>query len=300
MVLRGDERGAAGARVRGVRDLPAGQVRVPDVPDLALGHQLVERGDRLLDRGHRVRGVQLVQVDVVGPQPRERLLHRDLDVAAAALGARGRAVAHVRALVAELGREHDLVPAAREHLAEGELGPAVLAVGFGGVEERDARVDRRVDHRAGPLQVEAAAEVVAAEADHRDEQPGVTEGSIAHGRHHTDARRTSRTAAWRRRGRRAGAARAGGALLTMLLTKGPANRPRAGITDAMARGTALSCGRVNSVIHGCKFPPRPGILGHPAAGATLSAGPGPGRRRPPAGPRRGTGWRMISLSENLA
>jgi hypothetical protein len=155
----------------GVRELPAGQVRVPDVPDLALGHQLAERGDRFLDRGQRVRGVQLVQVDVVGAQPPQRLLHREPDVTTAALGARRGAVAHVHLLVAELRREHHLVPAAREHLAESELRTAVLAVHLGGVEERDAGVDRRVDHRARPLQVDAAAEVVAAQADHRHEQP---------------------------------------------------------------------------------------------------------------------------------
>jgi len=41
------ERAAAGAgrRVRGIRELPAGQVGVPGVPDLARGDELVERGD---------------------------------------------------------------------------------------------------------------------------------------------------------------------------------------------------------------------------------------------------------------
>ena len=137
--------------VGGVGDLPAGEVGVAEVADLALGHQLVEGGQGLLDRGHRVRGVQLVQVDVVGLQPGEGLLHRDLDVAAAALGAGRRAVAHVGALVPELGGEHHLVPAALQDLAERELGRARPAVGLGGVEERDALVDGGVDDRAGLL-----------------------------------------------------------------------------------------------------------------------------------------------------
>ena len=143
-----------------------------------LTYQLVQRGQGLLDGGHRVRGVQLVQVDVVGLQPGEGLLHRGPDVAAAALGPGRRAVAHVAA--AELGGQHDPVPAPAQHLAEGELGGALPAVALGRVEERDALVDRRVDYRAGARGVQAAAEVVAAEADHRDEQTGITQGLIAH------------------------------------------------------------------------------------------------------------------------
>jgi len=50
----------------------------------------------------------LVQVDVVGSQPGEGLLHGELDVVPAALGSGGRTVAHVHGLVAELGGEHDL------------------------------------------------------------------------------------------------------------------------------------------------------------------------------------------------
>jgi hypothetical protein len=51
----------------------------------------------------------------------------------------------------------------------------------GGVEERDALVDGGVHDRPGLPDVETAAEVIAAEAYHRDEQAGVTQGSIAHG-----------------------------------------------------------------------------------------------------------------------
>ena len=134
--------------VRGVRDLPAGQVGVPDVADLARGDQLIERGDGLLDRRQRVRRVQLVQVDVVGAQAPEGFLHGEPDVAPAALGAGRGAIPHVHPLVAELRREHHLVPAALENLAKSEFRAAVLAVHLGGVEERDAGVDGRVDHGA--------------------------------------------------------------------------------------------------------------------------------------------------------
>ena len=183
VVLGGDERRTAGRHrgVGGVGDLPAGEVGVAEVADLALGDEVVEGGQGLVDRGDRVRGVQLVQVDVVGLQPGEGLLHRDLDVIAAALRARRRAVAHVGVPVAELGGEHDLVPAALQDLSQGEFGRARAAVGLGGVEERDALVDGGVDDRPGLLDVETAAEVVAAEAYYRDEQAGVTQGSVAHG-----------------------------------------------------------------------------------------------------------------------
>ncbi len=83
--------------------------------------------------------------------------------------------------MAELGGEHDLVPAALQDLSQGEFGRALAAVGLGGVEERDALVNGGVDDRPGLLDIETAAEVIAAEAYYRDEQAGVTQGSIAHG-----------------------------------------------------------------------------------------------------------------------
>ena len=82
-----------------------------EVPDLALSHQLVQRGQGFLDRGDRVRDVLLVQVDVIGAQPPQRLGDRTPDVGATALGAGGRPVAHVHAPAAELGGQHDLVAA---------------------------------------------------------------------------------------------------------------------------------------------------------------------------------------------
>ena len=79
--------------------------------------------------------------------------------------------------MAELRRQHHLVAAALQRLAHQRLAQAGLAaVHVGGVEERDARVDRRVEDLDGAgerLGVRArAAEVVAAEADGRDEQAG--------------------------------------------------------------------------------------------------------------------------------
>ena len=44
----------------GLRNLPAGQVRVTDVANLALSDQVVQCGERLLDRGVLVWPVQLI------------------------------------------------------------------------------------------------------------------------------------------------------------------------------------------------------------------------------------------------
>ena len=54
------------------RRLPGGEVRMTEVADLALPDQLVQGRQRLVDRGGRIRPMQLVQVDVVGPQPAQR------------------------------------------------------------------------------------------------------------------------------------------------------------------------------------------------------------------------------------
>ena len=88
-----------------------------------------------------------------------------------ARAARALAVAHVHP---ELGREHDLVAAPwRTSPRNSSLTPA--AVDVGGVEERDALRDRGVDTARVPAEVDAASEVVAAEADDGDLEAGVAE-----------------------------------------------------------------------------------------------------------------------------
>ena len=69
-----------------------------------------------------------------------------------------------------------------EDLAHHRFGPAAVAVGVGGVEQRDAEIERLVDHRARGVDVDAAAEVVAAEADGRDAQAGLAEIANFHRR----------------------------------------------------------------------------------------------------------------------
>ena len=109
LVLRRDEPGepAGPGDPVGVDHLPADQVGRAEVADLALLHQLVERGQRLLDRGVRVGRVQLVEVDPVGAEPAQAVLHGDPDVAAGAAGAPVRTVGALH-VGAELGRDDDL------------------------------------------------------------------------------------------------------------------------------------------------------------------------------------------------
>ena len=65
-----------GDRVHGVgaADRLGAGLRQADVQHLALGHQLGERADGLLDRRVRVDAVLVVEVDAVGPEPLQRAL----------------------------------------------------------------------------------------------------------------------------------------------------------------------------------------------------------------------------------
>jgi hypothetical protein len=56
----------------------AGEIRIADVADLALADEIVERAQRLLDRRQRIVIVLLVEIDVVGLQPRQARLDRDM------------------------------------------------------------------------------------------------------------------------------------------------------------------------------------------------------------------------------
>ena len=71
----------------------------------------------------------------------------------------------------ELRGEDDLVSPRSQGLAQVFLREA-LAVDVGGVEEGHAGVEGGVDDRAGLVSIEARAEVVAPEPDHRDRETG--------------------------------------------------------------------------------------------------------------------------------
>ena len=64
----------------GFDQLPGVEVAAPDVADPPLAHEVVQGPHRLLNRGVRVGPVDLVQVDVVGPEPLEAGVARLDDV----------------------------------------------------------------------------------------------------------------------------------------------------------------------------------------------------------------------------
>src|SRR5215204_6398147 len=116
------------------------EVRDPDVADLALLHQLLERA-RGLREGHvRVRPVHLVEVDVVGAQEAQAALHALTQPPWARVPQQGVAL-HPQAA---FGRQDHLVPIVLylgfESFFQETLGDA-KAVGLGGVEEVDAEVE---------------------------------------------------------------------------------------------------------------------------------------------------------------
>ena len=102
------------------------------VARLALAHQLRHRPDRLLDRRPRVDPVQVIEVHVVGPEPRKRSVDR-------APHALGRAVEAVRPDT-ELRRQHDIFAPARDRPAH-ELLVRERPVELGRVEEVAAELD---------------------------------------------------------------------------------------------------------------------------------------------------------------
>ncbi len=129
MVLSRNEARCTG-RARGplgVGDLPGREVRRTHVADLALAHYLVESGQRLLDRGERVRAVELEKIYVVGLQPAKRTFHGFADVPARSTGIEVGSV-HPTHVVTELGGEDHLVAPGPQDMAEQGLRTALVAI----------------------------------------------------------------------------------------------------------------------------------------------------------------------------
>src|SRR4051794_30015247 len=99
--------------------------------DLSLGHQFGQGADGVLDRSVRVDSVLVVEVDAVGPQPRQGALDRGHDVRRAAVEYSG-ASAGVGD-EAELRCDHYAVTTSLEGAAD-ELLVGVGAVDLGGVD----------------------------------------------------------------------------------------------------------------------------------------------------------------------
>jgi hypothetical protein len=124
---------------------------VPDVSDLALGDEVSERLQRLLDVDAGVRAVQLIEVYPVCLQPPQRVLdgaHYPAARSPAAVGV----FPH---RVEELGGEDGVVAATLERFADDFLGLAG-PVDVGGVGEVDASVEGGVDDADGLVVVGVA------------------------------------------------------------------------------------------------------------------------------------------------
>jgi hypothetical protein len=161
--------------------LPPG-FRQPEVPDLAIPDQVLDRARDVLDRHVRVDAVLVEQIDAVGLQPLERGLGDLLDVLRPAVQAA--LLARIRIdIEAELGRDHDLLAHRRERLAH-QLLVRERTVDFGGVEKRDAALDGRTDQRDSLLLIDwrtvAEAQSHAAEPDGRNFQSALSEFALLH------------------------------------------------------------------------------------------------------------------------
>jgi len=147
----------------------------------------VQRLERLLDRRRVIKAVDLVEVDVVHPEPRQAGVDLGEDRLARQPGAVG---ARPHAPI-DLGGDDDLVAAGEiaDRAAENLLAVAER-IAVGGVEEIDAGVDRFPDKRPAFLLAEAPGVIAAVaatiahatKADARDVEAGAAELGVFHHR----------------------------------------------------------------------------------------------------------------------
>jgi hypothetical protein len=116
------------------------------VADFALGDQLGQRADGVLDRRAGVHAMLVAQVDMVGAQPPQRALDCDPDVGRAAVEDPG-AAAHVGD-AAELGGQHHLAAMPLDGAAD-ELLVGERPVRLGGVDEGDPELQRPTEGADG-------------------------------------------------------------------------------------------------------------------------------------------------------
>src|SRR5438270_6050008 len=72
-------------------------------------------------------------------------------------------------------RQHDAFAILAQDLPEDAFRTATISVDVGGIEERDAHLERFVNDFAGGLQVDAKAEIIAAQPNDRDFRARLTE-----------------------------------------------------------------------------------------------------------------------------
>ena len=159
-----------------LRDLRSRHVRTADVAHLALRDERVERAQRFLDRRRRIGTMVIIKIDPIGLQALEARLDRARDVARRAAFE----LAFVVHRHAEFGDQHDILAAGAERLPQDRLRSAAVAVNVGGVENRDAGIERRVHDVARGRRIEPAAEIIAAEPERRDTQVRRAELTLTH------------------------------------------------------------------------------------------------------------------------
>ena len=112
-----------------------------EVLDLAFADQVLHRAGDVLDRHVGIDAVLIEEIDAVGLEPLQRRVGHLADVRGPAVEA---GLLSVLEPEPELGRDHHLVANRSERFAD-ELFVRERPVHLGGVEERDAAVDRRAD-----------------------------------------------------------------------------------------------------------------------------------------------------------
>ena len=160
--LQRDDRRRVTGQQGGLLQLPADEVADPGVADLAGAHGVGEEAERLLDRGQRVPGMGLVEVDGVDAEAAQAGVEGAAKVGAGQAGV-VRSVSHRKAA---LGGDDELVAHAgtgRQPPADDLLGtPACVHVGR--VDEVPATLDEQVELLVSGLLVALVAERHRAEA----------------------------------------------------------------------------------------------------------------------------------------
>ena len=186
VVLHRDEPRPAPAlgHLEHLRELPGKHARRADVARLAGPHDVVQRLEGLLDRGVRIEPVDLIEIDVIGPEAPQR----GVDGVEQVLPGQAAVVRSVAHRKERLRGDHHLI-ARREvgQRASHDLFTDAAGIHVGGVEEVDAGVERTLDERAAgglgqyPAAPRRRSEGHRAQAEARDPQPGPTEIHMVHG-----------------------------------------------------------------------------------------------------------------------
>jgi hypothetical protein len=105
--------------------------------------------------------VQLIKIDPISLQPSQARFERLRDITP-------RCAAQFSGIVhrqAEFRRQHDVLAACTQNLAQNLFRAAFVAVDIGGVDQRDAEIERAMNDKARAFEIGAAAEIIGAEAD---------------------------------------------------------------------------------------------------------------------------------------